>query len=111
MGVLAAAPKAASIGFPGVLGVLAEPKEAKAPDPSPKALDAPGEARPAGVVMELKGFLPPCEELSPPNRLAKGVRPEGEEESFWELLLLPWVDSESLLELFHHVSITDRYDV
>jgi hypothetical protein len=79
VGVLAAAPKAASIGFPGVLGVLAEPKEANAPDPSPNAVDALGETSPPGVVMGLKGFLPPCEELSPPNRLAKGVRPEGDE--------------------------------
>lgn len=96
VGVLAAAPRACSNGFPGVFGVLAEPKEANAPDPSPNAVDAPGEASPPGVVMELKGFLPPCEELSPPNRLGKELRPEGEE-SFWGLL--PEVDRESLLEL------------
>src|SRR5687767_4757269 len=40
--VFAAAPRAASNGFPPVLGVLAEgaPNEAKAPVPRPKALDA-----------------------------------------------------------------------
>lgn len=82
VGVLAAAaPSEASKGFPGVLGVLAEPKEANAPDPSPNAVDALGEtSAPGVVVMELKGlFLPPCDELSPPNRLAKEPRPEGEE--------------------------------
>lgn len=41
----AALPK--SKGAPGVLGVLAaEPKEAKAPEPRPKAEEAPGEATP-----------------------------------------------------------------
>jgi hypothetical protein len=78
---------------------LAEPKEANAPDPNPKAVDALGDTNAPGVAMELKGLaLPPCEELSPPNRLAKEVRPDGEG-SFWEELLPPGVDSESLLEL------------
>ena len=75
-GVLAAAPRAASNGFPGDLGVLAEalPNDAKAPEPRPKALDAPpvGDASaPPGVVVALKGLDFPCEELSPPNRFEK----------------------------------------
>lgn len=97
-GVLAAPPRAASKGFPGDFGVLADPNEAKAPDPRPNALVAPpvGEDRPLGVVMELNGFDFPCDELSPPSRLERFVlRPEG---------LSPWVpepgvDKESLLEL------------
>lgn len=81
-GVLAAEPRADSNGFPGDLGVFAEaePNEANAPEPRPKALEAPpvGDARPPpGVVMELKGLDFPCEELSPPNRLEKGaLRPD-----------------------------------
>lgn len=103
VGVLAAAPRACSNGFPGVLGVLAEPKEANAPDPSPNAVDALGDTSPPGVVIELKGLFPPCEELSPPNRLAKELRPEGEE-SFWALL--PGVDSESLLGLRGEICVS-----
>jgi hypothetical protein len=102
LGVLAedvAAPSAASKGFPAVFGVLAEPNDAKAPWPKPKA-DAPGETRPPpGVVMLLKGLLLlSCDELSPPNRLAKVVllRPDGEASLCG---LLPDVDRESLLEL------------
>lgn len=64
---------------PGVLGVFAEePKDAKAPEPSPNAVEAPvvGEANAPGVSggMALNGFLPPCEE-SPGYRLvAENVR-------------------------------------
>ncbi len=59
---------------PGVFGVLAaEPNDANAPEPSPKAVDAPavGDVSPLGVIGEraLKGFRPPWEE-SPPGRLA-----------------------------------------
>ena len=52
---------------PGVFGVLAEPKDANAPDPRPNALDAPtvGEARVVEGDMALKGFLVLWEELSP----------------------------------------------
>lgn len=53
---------------PGVLGVLDVPKEAKAPDPRPNALDAPaaGEEIVADDgVARLKGFLLLCDELSP----------------------------------------------
>ena len=89
--------RAKSKGLPGDLGVLAEPMGAKAPEPRPNALEAPGEASPLpGAGTELKGFDFPCEELSPPNRLEKeALRPE-EEESFWPV---PDVDKESLLEL------------
>lgn len=56
---------------PGVLGVLLdEPKDAKAPEPSPKAFDAPAEGEdtpPERGDMALKGFERPCE-LSGPNR-------------------------------------------
>lgn len=69
-----------SIAAPGVLGVFAdEPKEAKAPEPRPKAEEAPlvGEATPVVVkgVMPLRGVLAPPGALSPPNRLvAENVR-------------------------------------
>lgn len=100
-----AAPSAASNGFPPALGVLAEPKDANAPEPRPKAVDAPGDTRPPpGVVIELKGLLLlSCDELSPPNRLAKEalLRAEGEDSLGG---LLPDVDRESLLELEVHVS-------
>jgi hypothetical protein len=69
---------------PGVLGVLvAEPNEAKAPEPSPKAEEPPivGEARALVVSggMALKGLRPPCEDESPPKRLvvAEKVRAGG----------------------------------
>lgn len=81
---------------------MPDPKDANAPEPRPKALDAPlvGDARPPpGVVMELKGLDLPCEELSPPNRFEKALRPEGL--SPWALL--PEVDSESLVELCRRV--------
>jgi len=64
---------------PGVLGVLpAEPNDAKAPEPSPNA-DEPvvGEASPGPVMGEraVKGFRPPCEDVSPPKRFeAEKVR-------------------------------------
>jgi len=82
-GVLARGFKDASKGFPGDLGVFADvlPNAAKAPEPRPKALEAPpvGDASaPPGVVMELNGLDFPCEELSPPNRFENGaLRPEG----------------------------------
>ena len=53
---------------PGVFGPFVEPNDANAPDPKPNALDAPvvGEAT---LVVEgdkvLKGFLVPCEDVSP----------------------------------------------
>lgn len=92
-GVLAPAPRDDSNGLPaGDLGVFAEdPNAAKAPVPRAKALDAPpvGDAiLPPGVVMELNGLDFPCEELSPPNRLVKVVRPEG---------LSPWLPDPNVL--------------
>lgn len=64
-----AEPMAVSNGFAADLGVLAEPKDAKAPEPRPKALDAPlvGDTRPPPGV--LKGLALPCAETSPPKRL------------------------------------------
>lgn len=85
---------------PGVLGVLfADPNEANAPEPSPNA-DEPavvGEASPVLVNGEiaLKGFLPPCDEVSPPRRFeAEYVRVGGSGLSPWDM------DRESLLVLF-----------
>lgn len=68
---MAAALKSKAV--PGVLGVLpAEPKDANAPEPSPKAEEPPvvGDANPLGVNgdMALKGLRPPWDE-SPPKRL------------------------------------------
>lgn len=82
VGVLEGKPETRSNGFPGDLGVFAEPKDAKAPEPRPKALDAAlvGDTRAPGVVTELKGFLGTAV-LSPTNRLKEVLRPEAE--SFW----------------------------
>jgi hypothetical protein len=57
---------AVSKGLPDVLGVLADPNEANAPEPRPKALEAPlvGDTRPPGVV--LKGFCFIDDGVSPP---------------------------------------------
>jgi hypothetical protein len=84
---------------PGVFGVLAaDPNEANAPEPRPKAEepDVVGEASPLFVNgdMALKGFLPPCDELSPPRRFEAGnVRGGGSDLSLWDM------DNESLLVL------------
>jgi len=62
---------------PGVFGVfVAEPKEANAPEPRPKAVEAPvvGDATVPLVKGEiaLKGLdLLPWEEVSPPKRLVE----------------------------------------
>lgn len=96
--------------FPGDLGVFAEPKEAKAPDPRPNAPEAPmvGEARaPVEGDMELKGFGFACEGVSPPWRFT----PETLREVWSVDPVLPEefaVLSESLLELerrAHRLSI------
>ena len=72
---IAAALKSKAV--PGVLGVLAaDPKEANAPEPSPKAEEPPvvGEASPPGVNggIALNGFRPPWDE-SPPNRFVADI--------------------------------------
>lgn len=67
-GVLApTAPIACSNGFVDVLGVLAEPNDANAPEPRPNWLAPPalvGEAKAPGVV-GAKGLARPCEEVPP----------------------------------------------
>lgn len=84
---------------PGVFGVLlAEPNAANAPVPRPNAEEPAvvGEARLVLVKgeMALKGFLPPCDELSPPRRFeAENVRDGASGLSPWD------VESESLLVL------------
>ena len=89
----------------GVFGVLAEdPKDANAPDPKPKAEDAPDVGEATLVVfkgeMALKGFDLPCEELSPPNRFAEEyVRGESDLVLSLVLLFALGVDKESLVEL------------
>lgn len=60
---------------PGVLGVLAEdPKEAKAPEPSPKAEEAPDVGDATLVVVKgaipLNGLVLLLKEPSPPKRFA-----------------------------------------
>lgn len=92
--------------LPGVLGVLAEePKDAKAPEPRPNAVEPPvvGDARPPGVKggIALKGFRPPCDE-SPANRFVD------EKERWWgsdlsEALSECDMDKESLLVLERRV--------
>lgn len=94
-----AVPMAVSKGFPPDFGVLADPKDAKAPEPKPKALDAPlvGDVRPPPGV--LKGLaLPPCDEESPPWRFDREAL---REESPADEPLGPFVDvdRESLPEL------------
>lgn len=92
---------------PGVLGVLlAEPKDAKAPDPSPNAEEPPvvGDASAPGVNggMALNGLRPPCDEVSPPKRfaVAENVRVGGWSFGFSACE----VDRESLLVLQGAVS-------
>ena len=82
-------PIAVSKGFPPDFGVLAEPKEAKAPEPNPNALEAPvvGDTKlPPGV---LKGLALPCADVSPPWRLEKEAL---REESPADEPLGPFVD-------------------
>lgn len=64
----AAARLAKSRAPPGVFGVFDAPKDAKAPEPRPNALDAPAAGEEMVVedgVARLKGFLLLCDELSP----------------------------------------------
>ena len=92
---------ALSIAVPGVLGVLVdEPKDAKAPDPRPKAEEAPlvGEETPVVVTgaMPLSGVLPPIP-CSPPNRLL--AEKECGLSGLLVSLVVVEVDREFLLEL------------
>ena len=70
VGVLADMPTTLpkSRALPGVFGVFEEPNEAKAPDPRPNALDAPGvvdEMEAVAGDARMKEFLVPCDKLSP----------------------------------------------
>lgn len=96
---------ASSKGLPGVLGVLADPKAAKAPEPSPKAVEPPpappppppaappGDVRPPPGVVAEKGLpRPPWEEMEPP------LRRERDEKSLEVAGVSVWfVESERLL--------------
>lgn len=84
--------------LPGVLGVLVEPKDAKAPVPRPKADEAFAEGD--FVVegeMALNGFVfPPWDEVSPNLRL---VYDRGESTLLPSFPSWSFIDSESLLVL------------
>lgn len=90
---------ALSKGLPGVLSGLAEPKEAKAPEPKPKALEAPPVGDTSPPPEELKWLALPCDDESGPWRLDEEVLRE--EESPVEEPLGPFdeVERESLPEL------------
>lgn len=84
---------AVSKGFAEDLGVLAEPKEANAPDPRPKALEAPvGEVKPPPGVVALKEPFFAEVGVSLPVRLL-------EKDEFLESEPLVPVERESLLVL------------
>lgn len=87
---------ARSKGLPGDLGVLEEPKLANAPDPNPNALEAlVGLASVAAEAEVLKGFLFPCEEVSPRREKEPLLRPKESPGPGPPVV----VESESLLEL------------
>lgn len=97
-----------SKGAPGVFGVFEEePKEAKAPEPKPKAVEAPEFGEDIALVVKgekaLKGLRPPCEESPPPpKRLAEGTVLDCE--SGLASLSL-FVERESLLALFGWLAV------
>lgn len=90
-------PMAESKGLPGVFGVFAEPNEAKAPEPRPKALAAPPPA--VGEASALPGL-----EGKPPD--LPSWRLDEEEANRPESVVPPLagVDKESLLVLFSDVN-------
>ena len=97
-----------SVFAPDVFVAFEDPKEAKAPDPRPKAEDAPtvGEAMPdvAVGVKALNGLALPWEDKSPPNLLEDG-NGRGESALKMSLLAFEWdVESVSLLVLVSPVS-------
>lgn len=99
-GFWTAEPMAESKGFPRDLGVFADPKEANAPEPRPKALEAPlvGDVTPppAPGVVALKGPVLMCEGVSPLWRFEEALR---EEDSAEPLGPVPEVERESFPEL------------
>jgi hypothetical protein len=118
-GVLApTAPIACSNGFADVLGVLAEPNDANAPEPRPNWLAPPvlvGEAKAPGVV-GAKALVRPCEEVPPflRDRLEKSrgavlsVGPAVPRERLLLLLLLYYFVSK--LTQFHMNEATYETD-
>lgn len=94
-----------SSAVPRVLGVfVVDPKDAKAPDPKPKAEDAPDVGEATAVVlsevMPLAALALPPKAPSPPNFLdAEYVRVASGLLLSFELLLELAVDKDSLLEL------------
>lgn len=78
-GVGGALPKSKAV--PGVFGVLdADPNEANAPDPNPKALEPPVVGEDMEAVargdMVLKGLFFPCDEVGPNLLAPEKSRPE-----------------------------------
>lgn len=98
---------------PGVLGVFAvDPKDAKAPEPSPKAEDAPVVGVDAPVVvkgdMPFSGFaLPPVVPSVPKRFAAEYVRVESGLVLSLPLVFGLEVDRESLLELCREHAVSD----
>ena len=111
-GEAAKGPKSRDV--PGVLGFFAEePKEANAPDPRPKADDAPAVGEDMLVVVKggmlLKGLDLPCEDVSPPKRFAEG-NARGVSVFGLSLLLLGLeVVNDSLPELAIQESVNSRH--
>jgi hypothetical protein len=97
-------PKSSAPPAPGVFGPFELPNEAKAPEPNPKALDAPavGEDKDdAEGDMELKGFFVLCEEVSPGLLPRANPRAGGSPPLKVDPFVVGFpVDSESLLELY-----------
>lgn len=102
---------------PGVRGVLAEdPKEANAPEPRPKADEAPFVDGVTLLVVNgaipLNGLVLPLVDRSPPKRFADGYG-RGESDLLLSLVALLGfeVDRESLVELWGYRSATWKHRV